>query len=242
MVCLLSGIAQAQEATDDRCESSVECPTGLICDLSHHICVFPSCTTDKDCQDGLVCVETNYEICNTKGCHSESNSYCVPKYVAPCSEDKDCGDKGFSCVQAQSCKCLDSGCTKTECTLNGYCELNDQDCSTYQDCLKGDGEWSCEIFDNCDPKVDLNCVPGMCTPPYWQRWGQTIPLSSATEAKDGDVQQTDNGLNNENTTNSEMNCASFNSGSMAWLMVAVTIITRNFSRIRKTAALQKFRS
>jgi len=96
----------------------------------------PSCQADADCAAGLVCLTFSYTDCpDGRGvpandtcapgeecgsanaddgasdaeaeCVEQTEGYCVPRYVAPCTQDADCGP-GFTCEQAEACRCSGS--------------------------------------------------------------------------------------------------------------------------------------
>jgi len=89
------------------------------------------------------------DVPDTGSCTTESESLCVPPYVAPCQIDADCG-AGFTCTDVEICECTTEpvprdGSTDEEpgsncsCSPTGqnYCELNDTACTTDADCLDG---------------------------------------------------------------------------------------------------------
>ena len=96
----------------------------------------PSCDTDADCSEDLLCVTRTYEECSGGGpvgtctsspdggticedvgtadvsesCETITEGYCVPPYLAPCQADADCGD-GFTCEEYEVCECTGGGST-----------------------------------------------------------------------------------------------------------------------------------
>lgn len=178
-----------------------------------------------DCEGGLVCVTYTFEECSGSGrtpspdgaptcdpdgdectnetqpeppsCQSRAESVCVPKYLAPCQADADCGG-GFKCVAEEICTddCLapspgdgdgnepDPACQST-CTPSSqkYCELQQVTCSSDADCAQG---LSCEEFsygggevctvsdgdDGSEPVCSSEPATSesYCVPPDWQRW------------------------------------------------------------------------
>ena len=93
-------------------------------------CVQKPCESDADCGGDLVCITETWEMCaptvaatppcdpddaecdedveefapEEPECETQSESYCAPKYMAPCEMDADCGE-GFSCVEEEMCAC-----------------------------------------------------------------------------------------------------------------------------------------
>ena len=134
----LSGRAAAQE-----CESDADCVKGYACEVvgasgcgfacssedpdcapppdfmceetEYKACVPGPCSSDSDCEDGMVCFEFEAYDCPVTSdidcapgeectkpepvpCEPSTTSQCVPQYAVPCSEAADCGD-GFDCVE-----------------------------------------------------------------------------------------------------------------------------------------------
>lgn len=93
-------------------------------------CVQKACESDADCGGELVCITETWEICAPQlsgaapcdtddpecgaedegfapeepECETQSESYCAPKYMAPCELDTDCGE-GFTCIEEELCAC-----------------------------------------------------------------------------------------------------------------------------------------
>jgi MYXO-CTERM domain-containing protein len=89
------------------------------CTGTTQYCAPLPCESDADCADDMVCYKQTQETCPTappcaKGadcaapadtaCTSETISACVPRYLAPCQADADCG-VGFTCEEEQECSC-----------------------------------------------------------------------------------------------------------------------------------------
>lgn len=150
-----SGSAAAQEcAADEDCvkgytcevvgesgcgfacpEGDPECapPEDFECEvMQYKACVPGPCSSDADCEDGMVCHEFEAFDCPvTSGpaeidcppgsecpkpepapepepCEPSTTSQCVPRYAVPCEEAADCGD-GFDCVEDIAVSCDGSG-------------------------------------------------------------------------------------------------------------------------------------
>lgn len=103
-----------------------ECKPSLI-----KQCVPAQCEADADCAEGMVCFTETYEQCSggratppcepdagdckpvmpepaPDACTTVKRSSCVPRYVPPCREDKDCGT-GFHCKELQETSCSSGG-------------------------------------------------------------------------------------------------------------------------------------
>ncbi len=134
----LPGLASCEQDEDcpdgTECEvvggSSCACPdNGEPCDCGDPVefkaCVPKACTTAADCGDDQVCLSVSYETCTASSsapcregeacdpppepvCETTEESFCAPKYVAPCDTASDCGD-GFTCEDAEVCECTSQG-------------------------------------------------------------------------------------------------------------------------------------
>lgn len=106
------------------CRDGEKCAAEVACESEEYSrCVSGPCTGDTDCADGMVCLTETHQQCSgaavacQKGqecpepepaeCNTVTESECVPKYLAPCALDADCGE-GFACVQGQECGCSTS--------------------------------------------------------------------------------------------------------------------------------------
>lgn len=186
----------------------------------------PPCTSDADCSAGDVCVTYSYEICSgssggdmlapclpdepcetmpdpepeTGSCSTETESLCVPQYVAPCQIDSDCG-AGFTCTDVEICECSVSGSGENNnvdgseeapepgsctCAPSGqkYCELNEVACSSDSDCS---GSLVCVDLGTepstlactsdpdgevrCDEPVEPPAPEEYCAPVGYDDWG-----------------------------------------------------------------------
>lgn len=143
----LSGRAAAQEcASDADCLKSYTCevvgetgcgfacpdsdpncapPPDSTCEVTQYkACVPGPCSSDADCEDGMVCFEQEGFDCppatqidcppdadcpkpEPVDCAPTTTSSCVPRYAVPCAEDADCGD-GFDCVEDIAYACAGS--------------------------------------------------------------------------------------------------------------------------------------
>ncbi len=142
-----SGRAAAQE-----CESDADCVASYTCEvvgesgcgfacpdgtpdcapppdadcavMQYKACVPGPCSSDSDCEDGMVCFEQEVFSCPPSAeidcppgadcpkppepvCETTTTSSCVPRYAVPCEEDADCGD-GFDCVEDIAYACAGS--------------------------------------------------------------------------------------------------------------------------------------
>lgn len=182
---------------------------------------------NADCGSGLVCVTYTFEECSGGGrddappcsmvdeqngtcpepepvepptCQSKAESLCVPKYLAPCQADADCGG-GFTCVAEEICtgSCSTSpvdgdsvdepdgseepNCTET-CTTSSqkYCQLQEVECTADADCATGlicesfnvPSEEVCTVSDDGSEPVCMSSQPAAdksyCVPPDWRQW------------------------------------------------------------------------
>ena len=111
----------------------------------------PSCDGDKDCKDGLVCVDKRCVQCaNNDDCPDGKvckDNACIAK--PQCSTDDDCAD-GKVCKDGACMACASDG----ECGPGGTCESGacnrPKKCSVDEDCAD-----------------DEDCVDGLCQKP-WQ--------------------------------------------------------------------------
>lgn len=174
------------------CVEGEECPP---CETgSSSTCTPPppqECDADTPCSGDDVCVTYTFESCTGGGsvapcdpddeacemgrpqpdepeCTSETESYCVPPYLAPCQADADCGD-GFTCEEVEICQCSSDGApmdgsgdepVEPECSCEPldekYCKLIEVECDVDGDCS---GDLTCqEIF--ADEAPTIACAPG----------------------------------------------------------------------------------
>jgi hypothetical protein len=143
----ISGRAAAQEcASDDDCVASYTCevvgesgcgfacpegspdckpPPDADCEvMEYKACVPGPCSSDADCEDGMVCFEQESVSCPPSAeidcppgadcpkpepvdCETSTTTSCVPRYAVPCEDDADCGD-GFDCVEDIAYACAGS--------------------------------------------------------------------------------------------------------------------------------------
>jgi hypothetical protein len=193
---------------DETPDGSQGCSTELI-----RTCVPPRpdqcdpALLSADCSGGQVCVTYTFESCSgaedcacpvdepcncaepdEPACQSGSESYCVPSYIAPCSNDADCGD-GFACQtnssgQDQRCELIERPCAAdAECGDGFVCAAppapNTGTCST-----DVDGET------NCIDDAPSETAQAYCLPEGWEQWGgqpgsveYDIPSSSNSDGE-----------------------------------------------------------
>ena len=151
--CVAGALAVvALPASAQECVSDQDCPANYACEVvgemgclyacapgeecappagcaSQEIrgCVPQPCTSDEQCEDGMVCFSETRELCTRPTepycppgsdcpmpapapCETVTESACVPRYEVPCQQDADCGE-GFACVEAMECWCMGSGDT-----------------------------------------------------------------------------------------------------------------------------------
>jgi MYXO-CTERM domain-containing protein len=157
------------------CAQGEKCPVPADCvpmDLKE--CTSPACTKDSDCPTDMVCYAQTSTQCSGSTpavckpgatcpepvdageptCTDTTTHSCVPRYVPPCTADKDCG-AGFKCVAGQECSCsggsgvpTDGGKPQTmpdqcSCKPSGTssCQLQEAQCSSVSDCPSG---FTCE--------------------------------------------------------------------------------------------------
>ena len=156
------------------------------------------CDADNPCSGDDVCVTYTFETCSGGGavpvspdcdpddascpppddredtpdaidCESADESYCVPPYLAPCSQDSDCG-AGFTCEAVEVCGCSSGGSTgepgsdeepdvEPDCSCEvladeNYCQLIEVECDSDADCA---GDLKCQ--ESYEVAVDIACVP-----------------------------------------------------------------------------------
>lgn len=89
---------------------------------TYSYCAPLPCTDDSQCDTGMICYSETHEECESappcagngdcpafeETCSTVTESACVPRYVAPCEEDADCGS-GFTCDYEEDCVCSSSG-------------------------------------------------------------------------------------------------------------------------------------
>lgn len=127
----------ATDRCEPRCETSAECRTGQVCNLTTNLCEdeeTTDCTQDEDaCGDDQVCDPTS------KAC------------VDPCSESS-CGNNRVCNTETQLCE--------NDCTVTGFvCPGGERCNTTTRMCEQGCGAESCDAASEvCDP-VLLECIP-----------------------------------------------------------------------------------
>lgn len=202
-------------ASPPPCLPGEACPEPEPCETkTFYGCAPGPCQADSDCGGGLVCVSFKEEMCTATAsacapgvdctdppptdpsCEVNVYNFCAPPYIAPCTQDSDCGE-GFSCKPEQLCSCSGGGATpvdpsapdaggssESECacqpTGQNYCEAEQRVCTTSTECPDG---WSCESYGDVavpctfDPQTGVSeCMPPeptelYCVPPDWQVWG-----------------------------------------------------------------------
>ncbi len=146
---------------------------------SYSYCMPPpptQCSGDSDCDGTDICVSYTYETCSGGGvdiacapdepcelppmdestCESQTEAYCVPRYVAPCQAAADCGP-GFTCEATELCACSSGG------SVGGD---SGSEPSPEPDCVcEPSGEQSCQVIlvecqTDSDCAQDLECISG----------------------------------------------------------------------------------
>jgi MYXO-CTERM domain-containing protein len=200
------------------CPAGQDCPPPPPCEpVEYKECVPGPCQADADCADGMLCLEHSSTLCTGSApacspdqecpqpepeqCTTTTERSCVPKYMAPCTADIDCGE-GFTCVETEQCGCSGSAgsagtptpggaepapapepmpeCT---CTKTGvkHCQITEIPCTDATQCPGG---WSCEQtggVSGCTSSSDgrETCEPttttsNQCMPPYYSVAGGWI--------------------------------------------------------------------
>lgn len=160
------------------CDSSADCPDGLICGPDGMCIPSPPCMNDGDCPPGHVCGEN--DICVPVPCETDEDcplgsvcgedDVCVP---IPCTSDDDC-PPGTSCGDDGFCEPM--GCmTDADCPLGSQCGedgictpigcMDDEDCPPGSECGEDDTcvPLPCETDDDCPPGTVCG-ENGMCEP------------------------------------------------------------------------------
>jgi len=166
LACLLAslGFVLPRPAAAQGAACAPECPKGYACETSTQIlervpelmvtvneCKAVPCSSDQDCDQGLVCHEAT----------------CLPPRALPCGADSDCGE-GFVCAEL----CTSTG-FETPCTGAGEfsCFPRTRACTSHEECWPG---WTCgrnplaavvvspSGVERCQSPLPLT----MCLPPY----------------------------------------------------------------------------
>ena len=154
MVCVAPPPEQCDPDAADACGEGLECVT-----YTYEQCsggrpdVAVSCSVTPDGEEECEESPGSGEPAEEPSCITESESYCVPQYFAPCEEDLDCG-AGFRCVDEpapcyETCSAgggvdgadMEPSCEETCEDSSGrkYCELIEVECSSDADCAEGLG-------------------------------------------------------------------------------------------------------
>lgn len=208
---------------------------GSVCDPcesdSYSYCMPPpptQCAADSDCDGSDICVSYTYEACSGGGsvdiacaedepcelppmdaptCESQTEAYCVPRYVAPCQAASDCGP-GFTCEAAELCSCSSGGSMGGDggsepspdqepdcaCEPSGeqYCQVvvvecqTDTDCAQDLECISGPSyETPVAVGSGSDndvsPEPDSDQA-SYCLPPGYGYWGSTSGSDAVAQA------------------------------------------------------------
>lgn len=185
------------------------CPVGEKCPVLEEGCgelkaCVPgaTCDSDADCGSAMICYEHTRTSCTggsraepcaagdddcatpepvAPECEELSEKGCLPRYAAPCRNDRDCGG-GFRCVEQQSCGCSGSpGRDAPPATDTGTSSGSSDEATAAEDC-------SCEpsgIF-HCESLVDVCAVDSDC-PADWtcEDHGVVSSCSTRPEAQPG---------------------------------------------------------
>ena len=160
--CMSESFSYCEPPPPEQCGSDADCAEGDIC-VSY---VFESCSgstspgvapacdpDDETCADPAP-VEPEEPV--NSECTTESESYCVPPYVAPCEADLDCGP-GFTCETIEICECSVSvgGGTTSSGEPGSEVPAEEPDCT----CAPSD-EAFCKLIEvTCD--TDAECADGL---------------------------------------------------------------------------------
>lgn len=185
MGCVAPPPAQCDPAAANACDDGLVCVTYTFEQCSGGGSVDPGVPCSVDPDGNTDCPDYEGMPVEEPSCVSESESYCVPPYFAPCQADADCG-AGFSCVAQEICDVACSGSvgapdgpvtcvvdedgnercsepTPADCVEtcapsdHQYCKLNEVTCETDADCGAG---LSCE-----DVSAYIGATPTPDVPP-----------------------------------------------------------------------------
>ncbi len=192
------------------------------------------CVSDVNCDGADVCVSYTYESCSGSSvdvacaegepcpeptpspepsCESQTEAYCVPRYIAPCQAAADCGP-GFTCEAIESCACSSGGSTdgstgtdpvpddNCSCEPSGelYCRLimvecnTDADCAQDLECISGPSQDVPVVVDGGSGGVSpepARDAASYCLPPGYGYWGGS---------NGGDVVAQESGVNGDLST------------------------------------------
>ncbi len=234
--CVTDDFESCAPCPDDGSDCTSTCSGG-----SYSYCMPPPptpCSADSDCSGADVCVSYTYEACSGSGtsvacvegepceippvmeeepsCETQTEAYCVPRYVAPCQAAADCGP-GFTCEAIEQCACSSGGAVEPNnssdpepmpvddcvCEPSGenYCQVimvechTDADCAQDLECISGpsyDTPVSVDPDGNGDvsPSSDPASV-SYCLPTGYGYWGET---------NGGDVVAQESGVNGDLST------------------------------------------
>ncbi len=207
----------------DCAEDSPDCSSGCTSE-SYSYCMPPPptpCSADSECDGGNVCVSYTFESCgratddiacapdepcegpprmeDEPACESQTEAYCVPRYVAPCQAAADCGP-GFTCEAYEQCSCSGTDAPPRDgdtdpapdiepncvCEPSGeqYCQVilvecdTDADCAQDLECVSGPDEGTSASVDPDDGGGSVSPEPtpdsaSYCLPPGYAYWGGT---------------------------------------------------------------------
>jgi hypothetical protein len=199
------------------CETDADCGEEMICiEYVEQWCTggdMATCDEGEDCEVPDIVEEE---------CGTEIYRECGYSYEAPCEEDADCGE-GFNCVPQEDCYCEGSdpgdpdivgdvddevGFTDGdfECfcepTGDNYCQLQEIECATDEDCPAGlfcdnilIGESDCVEYENGEIECSDPEITNMCRPEGWYD-----DKDGVSNGNDADV---DIGANNGDETDIE---------------------------------------
>jgi hypothetical protein len=117
------------------CDADADCGGELVCVLETYECptaLDPDKAPMRDCPEGEDCGEapaSEEPQEPQEPCEPETVGYCVPKWLAPCEADADCGP-GFNCIEEEICWASSGGSMGSSAGApdRAPCDPDDEDC------------------------------------------------------------------------------------------------------------------
>lgn len=108
--CNASAYKSCQLAEPAVCDTTADCGSGLVCmTRTNTTCTAGGETRPCSTEDGPDCDSLSD---TDPQCETSTTGYCVPPYIAPCTDDASCGATGFTCkVVPVHCGCSSPGST-----------------------------------------------------------------------------------------------------------------------------------